>query len=47
MNRPRTPAELYWETLAIVSIRRLWSLRADPMARLSLRGWIRTLRQVL
>lgn len=41
-----TPNEIYWQTLATVSIRRLWALRADPAARLSLRGWVRTLRQV-
>lgn len=41
-----TPAEIYWQTVATVSIRRLWSMRGDAMARLALRGWVRTLRQV-
>jgi hypothetical protein len=34
----------YWETLSAVSIRRLFPRRAEPLARESIRGWIRTLR---
>ena len=34
----------YYETLATVSIRRLWSVRHDDMAKQSIRGWLGTLR---
>jgi len=43
---PQTPAAAYWQNVATVSIRRLWLMRADAMVRLSIRGWVRTLRQV-
>lgn len=36
----------YWQNMAVASIRRLWLSRADAMVRLSIRGWVRTLRQV-
>jgi len=44
--QPQTPAAAYWQNVATVSIRRLWLSRADAMVRLSIRGWVRTLRQV-
>lgn len=46
MKQPQTPAAAYWQTVAEVSIRRLWLNRNDAMVRLSIRGWVRTLRQV-
>ena len=50
MNAQQKPAMLllrqveYYENLATVSIRRLWSLRADGLARRSISGWVSTLR---
>jgi hypothetical protein len=34
----------HFEVLATASIRRLWPLRRDPLARQSIAGWVRTLR---
>jgi hypothetical protein len=39
-------AATYWETLAVSSIRRLYTLRSDLFARKSLRGWVKVLREV-